>query len=105
MIKCVVMNVNANSNYGQDPIINFIESVKEDSRINSTHISLYVSLVHQWMAKGKINPLAVYRQDIMSLCKISGTATYHKSIRELHEYGYIKYVPSFNHFLGSLVYI
>ncbi|WP_301928359.1 hypothetical protein [Ferruginibacter sp.] len=99
------MKDNTDTKKEQDPIINFIESVKQDSRINSTHISLYVSLVHQWMAKGKTNPLSVYRQDIMSLCKISGTATYHKSIRELHEYGYIKYVPSFNHFLGSLVYI
>jgi hypothetical protein len=105
MIKRVVMKDNTNTNKEQDTITDFIESVKEDSRINSTHISLYVSLVHQWIAKGKENPLPVYRHEIMSLCKISGTATYHKSIRELHEYGYIKYVPSFNYFLGSLVYI
>ncbi|MBC7886668.1 MAG: hypothetical protein H7Z13_02180 [Ferruginibacter sp.] len=88
-----------------DLLISFIESVKEDPRINMAHISLYASLVSYWYANGQANPLCVFSRDIMPACKISGAATYHRSIRELHEYGYIKYVPSFNHFLGSLVYI
>jgi hypothetical protein len=83
----------------------FIQSVKDDPRINPVHISLYVSLVSHWYANGQENPLSVFSREIMPVCKISGSATYHRSIRELHEYGYIKYVPSYNHFLGSLVYI
>lgn len=86
-------------------INNFIENVKEDPRINTSHISLYVSLVNYWYSNGQSNPMSIFRHEIMPACKISGTATYHKSIRQLHDYGYIKYVPSFNHFLGSLVYI
>ncbi len=87
-----------------DLLSNFIDCVKEDPRINMAHISLYASLVSHWHANGQGNPLCVFSRDIMPICKISGAATYHRSIRELHEYGYIKYVPSFNHFLGSLVY-
>ncbi|CAN5580530.1 transcriptional regulator [soil metagenome] len=41
----------------------------------------------------------------MEISKISGKATYHKVIRELHNFGYIKYEPSFNYFRGSLVYM
>jgi len=41
----------------------------------------------------------------MELAKISGVATYHKTIRELHEYGYIKYQPSYNRFSRSRIYI
>jgi hypothetical protein len=41
----------------------------------------------------------------MRLAKISGVATYHKAIRELDEYGYIDYKPSYNHNKGSLIQI
>lgn len=39
----------------------------------------------------------------MHVCKISSTATYHKCIKELHQYGYITYTPSYNPYKGSLV--
>jgi hypothetical protein len=39
----------------------------------------------------------------MELCKISASSTYHKTIRELHEFGYIEYRPSFNHNKRSLI--
>jgi hypothetical protein len=85
-------------------VSNFIENVKEDPRINTAHISLYVSLVSQWMANGKENPLSVFSKKIMPICKITGPATYHRIIGQLHEYGHIGYLPSYNHFLASLVY-
>lgn len=99
------MKVSVDAARELDLITEFIESVKEDPRISMAHISLYVSLVTYWYANGRANPLCVFSKEIMPACKISGVATYHRSIRELHAYGYIKYVPSFNHFLGSLVYI
>ena len=83
---------------------NFLLAAKEDARISPVHISLYTALLllRQEMDQ---HPLCVFSHQVMPLCKISGSATYHKSIRELHNYGYIKYVPSYNHFLGSLVYL
>ncbi|MEO6729802.1 MAG: hypothetical protein ABIN01_01200 [Ferruginibacter sp.] len=88
-----------------DLITNFITTAKEDPRVSMAHISLYTALVSYWFANGKTSPLCVFSHDIMPICKISGAATYHRSIRQLDEYGYIKYVPSFNHFLGSLVFL
>jgi hypothetical protein len=41
----------------------------------------------------------------MKLAKISGVATYHKSIRELDEYGYIRYEPSYNRYKRSVIYL
>ncbi len=83
----------------------FLKTASEDPRIGPIHISLYAALIGLWEQKNKENPLTIFSKDIMSLCKISGVATYHRSIRELHQYGYIKYVPSYNHFIGSLVYL
>ncbi|HEU4576573.1 MAG TPA: hypothetical protein VFS36_16350 [Chitinophagaceae bacterium] len=85
-------------------VASFMEMIKEDARINPAHISLYSALVHCCRKKQYLHPVTVFSHEIMPLCKISGTATYHRSIRELHQYGYIRYVPSYNHFLGSLVY-
>ncbi|HMR90955.1 MAG TPA: hypothetical protein PKC69_01520 [Chitinophagaceae bacterium] len=83
----------------------FMEKVRDDVRINAIHISMYTALVHYCREKQYRHPVSVFSHELMPLCKISGSATYHRSIRELHEYGYIRYVPSYNHFLGSLVYL
>jgi hypothetical protein len=91
-----------------DPVLmicRFIEVVKDDARINAYHISLYAALILHWSQRGFENPMQVFSREVMPFCKISGTATYHRSIRDLCDFGYIKYVPSFNHFLGSLVYL
>ncbi|GAA4339606.1 hypothetical protein [Flaviaesturariibacter amylovorans] len=84
--------------------VQFFKAVREDPRIAPVHISLYTALYGLWAEKGFQNPVSVFSKEVMPLCKISGSATYHRSMRELHQYGYIQYVPSYNHFLGSLIY-
>lgn len=85
-------------------LYDFLCKVSEDARISAAHISLYVALWKLWMEKGFEHPLSFFRSDVIAVGKISGTNTYYRIIRQLHEYGYIKYVPSYNHFLGSLVW-
>jgi hypothetical protein len=41
----------------------------------------------------------------MRVSKICSKVTYHKCIRELNNYGYLRYEPSYNPFKGSLVYL
>ncbi|HTR29915.1 MAG TPA: hypothetical protein VMH27_11640 [Puia sp.] len=82
-----------------------MDHVQEDPRISPVHISLYMAILHCWRAQGCRNPICVYAKDLMPVAKISGVATYHRSIRQLDEYGYIKYSSSRNHVLGSLVYL
>jgi len=82
----------------------FFETIKSDPRIGPGHISLYFALYLKWIENKCENPIYVFRNELKPFCKISGLATYHRSIKQLHEYGYIRYVPSFNRCLGSLVY-
>ena len=86
-------------------LFHFLKAASEDPRIGPVHISLYAALLGLWEQKSKENPFSVFSWEVMPFCKISGVATYHRSIRELHQYGYIKYVPSYNHFLGSSIYL
>lgn len=81
----------------------FYEQIKEDSRICPSHIAVYMALFQYWHLCGFQNPVPITRQEVMAAAKISGLATYHKCIRELHLYGYIIYQPSYNPQKSSLV--
>lgn len=81
-------------------LVCFMERIQEDSRISPAHISLYVALV---CAASRGLTLLVFRTEMAPRCKIAGPGTYHRCIRDLHEFGYLRYYPSYNHFVGSLV--
>jgi hypothetical protein len=83
----------------------FFNKVSADERLNPTHVSLYVSLFQFWNACRFHNPISISRQEAMNVSKISSKVTYHKCIRELHLFGYLRYEPSYNPFKGSLVYL
>lgn len=82
----------------------FLKSIREDGRIGPTHISLFVAILQYAEERQLQNPICVFSKEIMPMAKISGIGTFNKNIWELHEYGYIRYIPSYNHFLGSLIY-
>jgi len=86
-------------------LTNFFNLSLEDASIKPTHISLFMSLCQFWCANKFINPINIHRTEVMSLSKIASIATYHKCIRELHDKGYIKYLPSNNPFKSSMVFI
>lgn len=85
-------------------LLNFLSVIEVDPRITKSHISVYISLWKKWMDSGQEGPLSVFRSDVIDLCKISSCNSYHKTIKQLHEFGYIRYEPSFDHYKGSIVY-
>src|SRR4051812_28887507 len=87
----------------QVPISSFYESAEQDAIINTTHISLYFALYYQWQLSNCISPFEIKRDHIMKLAKISSRKTFNKCMCTLHKAGYIKYIPSYNPELSSLV--
>ena len=81
----------------------FYEKIHEDSRLNPTHISLYLALFQFWNLNHFQNPISISRHEMMKLSKIAALGTYHKCIKDLQDFGYIEYLPSFNPYKGSLV--
>jgi hypothetical protein len=47
--------------------------------------------------------VTIARNRLMELAKISSKATYHKFIRDLERFGYMRYLPSFNSYYGSRI--
>ncbi len=83
----------------------FFDRVSTDERLNPTHVSMYVSLFQFWNANRFQNPISISRNELMKVSKISSKATYHKCMKELNEWQYLKYKPSYNPFKGSLVFL
>ena len=81
----------------------FYDKIQQDERLNQTHISLYLALFQFWNINHFQNPISISRNEMMRLSKISALGTYHKCIKELQNFGYIEYIPSFNPYKGSLV--
>ncbi|WP_255486947.1 hypothetical protein [Mucilaginibacter sp. SP1R1] len=74
-----------------------------DQRISVWHFSIYMCLFHIWLLNGRVNPVSISRRQIMKQAHIGSIVTYHKCIRQLKDYGYIIYEPSYNPFIGSYV--
>ncbi|HEY5326877.1 MAG TPA: hypothetical protein VIJ27_07745 [Mucilaginibacter sp.] len=82
----------------------WVRKMGKDKRLLATHISLFTALFVQWQRNDFISPFPVTRKALMGNSRIASIATYHKCIRELDEYGYIRYQPSYDPVRGSLVF-
>ena len=89
----------------EEVLSRFFAAIAHDPRISFTHISVFAALVQFRQENGSDNPVQFFSHQIMRLAKISGTATYARIIRELNEYGYIRYEPSYKRNQGSKVYL
>jgi hypothetical protein len=81
----------------------FFDKVVQDDRLNPTHISLYIALFQFWNVQRFKNPISISRDEVMRVSKICSKATYHKCMKDLHNYKYVNYDPSYNPFRGSLI--
>ncbi|RYE18490.1 MAG: hypothetical protein EOP45_14060 [Sphingobacteriaceae bacterium] len=84
-------------------LMNFLIAAGTDNRLGPTHVSLYVALLKLWADQNYRTLFTISRSEVMPLSKISGFTTYHKKLKDLHNYGYIKYDPNFDPYQKSQV--
>jgi hypothetical protein len=80
-----------------------LEQFSKDSRMNPTHISLYMALFQFWNRNFFSESFRIYRDEIMKLSKIGSKTTYYRCLKDLSRWKYIVYEPSHNIFTGCLV--
>ncbi|MGG7035738.1 MAG: transcriptional regulator [Flavobacterium sp.] len=81
----------------------FFSKMNNETGINPSHISLYLTLFQCWNVNRFKNPTSISRDEIMKASKINSKATYHKCMKELVSLGFIEYLPSFNPYQGTYV--
>ena len=86
-------------------ISNFFSKAAGDARIGITHIGLYATLFQMLADQDFEQPIKAYGASVMQKAKISSSATYHKLVRDLADYGYILYKPSFYKGTASRIYL
>jgi hypothetical protein len=86
-----------------DRLCVLIRRVASDERLKPTHISLYFALCHWWITNSFKQCYNVSRRRLMKSSRIHSKSTYHKTIAELVDMGYITYCPSFHPKEGSIV--
>nr|WP_313789995.1 hypothetical protein [uncultured Allomuricauda sp.] len=80
-----------------------LELFLKDSRLNPTHISLYMGLFQLWNNQFFREEFHIDRGEVMLCSKIGSKSTYHRCIKQLSHWGYLLYIPSHNPFKGSKV--
>lgn len=86
-------------------ITGFMGRAASDARLGPMHLSLYLAILYCWLQQGGKGPVRVKGKELMALAKIGGPTPYYRTLRDLHEFGYIVYVPSFCATERSWVYL
>ncbi len=73
--------------------------------IKPTHISLYITLFRLWNKNRFVNPITIFRDEVMKMSKINSPTTYAKVLKDLELYGFIRYHPSYDPNQGSKVHL
>jgi len=81
----------------------WMELVAVDDRLTPHHVSLYLALFQFWNKSRFPKSIIIHRNEVLQVSKIGSSKTYYKCLHELHNYGYIKYHPSYNPMKGSEV--
>ncbi|SFD83527.1 hypothetical protein SAMN05518672_103428 [Chitinophaga sp. CF118] len=72
----------------------FYLRLDKDERLKPLHISLYMALFQNWNYHHFSQVFIMSRTRLMQTSRIGSRTSFAKVIRELHEFGYIRYFPS-----------
>jgi len=86
-------------------IVNVLEMLSSDDRLTVWHMCMYTAMLQIWFQSDCSNPFQISRSRILKLSHIGNIVTYHKCIKELVNFGYIKYFPSYHPLNGSKVFL
>lgn len=81
------------------------ENMDNHPQLTPYHISLYLALFRIWNQNYFNNPISVAREELMRIAKIGSITTYTRSLKDLHQFGFIKYEPSKNRHRASKFYM
>lgn len=81
----------------------FYYALLADDRLRPQHVCLYLAIL--WMGKDAVTSgtVTISRKELMQISRLTSKATYHHCIRDLERFGYIRYMPTYNSYLGSKV--
>lgn len=80
-----------------------LEHFNNDPRIKQGHITLYLAFFHIWNREFFKNTITINRELTMERAKMKSKTTYHNTLRDLNDWGYLQYYPSYDPRRGSVI--
>ena len=80
-----------------------LEKFNTDTRIRQGHITLYLAFFQKWNREYFKTTLTINRASIMEMAKFRSKTTYHNYLKDLNDWGYLRYFPSFHPARGSKI--
>jgi len=79
-----------------EEVFAYLAAFEKDGRLNVWHLALLTAIVLLGYRQGETECIRVSRSKIMALSHISTVPTYHKYFKELQDFGYFIYTPSYH---------
>lgn len=74
----------------------FFNKVDSDSRLTVSHMGLLAALIRLAYMQKENKVIRVSRSKLMKLSHMRSPPTFHRYFKELQDYGYITYIPSYH---------
>jgi hypothetical protein len=84
-------------------LTNFYKCAQKDQRLLPSHLAVFTAICMLCDEHITTKAIRISRKKVMALAKIRSKSTYHRCIKELVEFDYIIYIPSYNHYFGTYV--
>lgn len=79
----------------------FLKKVEESNKVCPTHINLHLALFYLWNHHHFQSPITTTHIELMHMSKFNFKTTFHKCIKDLVNWKWIKYLPSKSIYKGS----
>ena len=80
----------------EDQVMKHLAVYMDDPILNVWHLAILTAILSLGFRQGERHKIKVSRSKIMALSHINTLPTYHKYFKQLQEFGYIKYYPSYH---------
>ncbi|RAW01098.1 hypothetical protein [Pseudochryseolinea flava] len=84
-------------------LLGFLQRIVGDSRLSPHHLALATALCQRWIVNEFHYSYNVSRNMLMKASRIRSQVTYHKVMKDLERYGYLRYNPSYHPKAGSVI--
>lgn len=88
--------MNSTKHNGEVWIMNYLSLYINDPDLNVWHLAILSAVLNLGYKQRQRRRINVSRSRIMALSHINTVPTYHKYLKELQDFGYIKYTPSYH---------
>lgn len=86
-----------------DHWLQFLKMATKDVRLNVWHLSLLLAIVQLAYLQNEKTVIHVSRSKLIELSHIYTLTTYHRYFKQLQDFGYVRYTPSYHPGYRSIV--